>query len=227
MILGNMKKYISESNKKNKEYSLYGFVPVIIKDNFVKEINLRHVLSLVEKKIPEKLCLNLDVIYIGNFEEFSEREVNAFFRNGALFLTNDQDDEEDLLDDIIHEIAHSNEAPYSFIIYGDQKLQQEFLDKREKIEEILNSKNIDTSIVDFSYIEYSQEFDMFLYQDIGYERLSPLIPELFVNPYSITSIREYYATGFEYYYLKDLLKLKEICPILYNKIKIIDSLEEE
>jgi len=223
----NYTNYIKTSNKKNREYSLHGFVPVILKDDFTSEVNIRYVLEQIEKKIPDKLCVNLDVIYIGDFKEFDDRDINAFFRDGALFISNEQSGEYDLMDDIVHEIAHSLEAPYSHIIYQDQKIQEEFFLKRKKLEDILKSKNIDTSVVDFSYIEYDEDFDMFLYKDIGYERLFHLIEDLFVSPYAVTSIREYFANGFEQFFIKDKEKLKDTCPILFNKINILYLMEEK
>ena len=40
-----------------------------------------------------------------------------------------------------------------------------------------------------------KEFDNFLYKKIGYDKLSLLTSGLFLSPYSITTIREYFASG--------------------------------
>jgi len=42
---------------------------------------------------------------------------------------------------------------------------------------------------------------------------------LFVSPYAITSLREYFSTGFEEYFLKDRNYLKNMSPAIYNKIE--------
>jgi len=42
---------------------------------------------------------------------------------------------------------------------------------------------------------------------------------LFVSPYAATSLREYFAIGFEEYHLKDRVYLKKISPKLYFKIE--------
>ena len=42
---------------------------------------------------------------------------------------------------------------------------------------------------------------------------------LFTSAYSATALREYFANGFEYFFLDDRSYLAEICPTLYNKIK--------
>jgi len=50
---------------------------------------------------------------------------------------------------------------------------------------------------------------------------------LFYSPYAITSLREYWANGFENYLLGDKQMLRDLSPILYNKIEtIIDNSEE-
>jgi len=64
--------------------------------------------------------------------------------------------------------------------------------------------------------------DNFLYKQIGYEKLEIFLSGLFIRPYSITSLNEYFATGFEEYYLGDRRDLKKISPKLYNKFNEID-----
>ena len=52
------------------------------------------------------------MIIVGWFEEFEERNINAFYDSGAVYISNLQDDQEDMFDDIVHEIAHSVEDAY-------------------------------------------------------------------------------------------------------------------
>ena len=53
-------------------------------------------------------------------------------------------------------------------------------------------------------VEYDEEFDMFLYEDIGYDKLATLMQGLFINPYAATSLREYFATGFTDFFMNSL-----------------------
>lgn len=46
-------------------------------------------------------------------------------------MTNEQDEEMDMIDDIIHELAHAVEINNDEIIYGSGSLQREFLAKRK------------------------------------------------------------------------------------------------
>jgi len=46
---------------------------------------------------------------------------------------------------------------------------------------------------------------------------------LFYSPYAITSLREYWANGFENYLLGDRERLKDLSPILFRKVEEIIS----
>jgi len=67
--------------------------------------------------------------------------------------------------------------------------------------------------------EYNAQFDKYLYEVLGYPLLTSLSMGLFVSPYAVTSLREYFSTGFEEYFLKDRNYLKNISPAIYNKIE--------
>ena len=50
--------------------------------------------------------------------------------------------------------------------------------------------------------------------------LSAITIHMFYSPYGATSLREYFANGFEaYYYHRDVNFLKKISPILFDKVK--------
>jgi hypothetical protein len=49
---------------------------------------------------------------------------------------------------------------------------------------------------------------------------------LFPSPYAATSVREYFARGFEEYTMSNKKELKQSCPVLYNKIEALHALEE-
>ena len=66
--------------------------------------------------------------------------------------------------------------------------------------------------------EYEKKLDYFLHKVVGYDMLGHVINGIFVSPYSVTSLREYWAKGFEHYLLGKSYDLKDICPVLYNKI---------
>ena len=107
---------------------------VYFKDNLTNdEIDVERVVANLESVIPEHLLSELEMIVVGWFDEFEERSLNAFYKDGILHISNIQDDESDMLDDFIHEIAHSIEPPYGYEIYGDQKVKDEFLRKRRHL----------------------------------------------------------------------------------------------
>ena len=63
------------------------------------------------------------------------------------------------------------------------------------------------------------EFDDFLLNKIGYDKLSILMQGLFISPYAATSLREYFATGFtEFFMQPDHRLLRTVSPVLYKKL---------
>jgi hypothetical protein len=192
-----------------------------IKDKLPNNLDIENILEKISSLIPSHLMSEVDSIFIGMFEEFGEMETNAMFKDGAIYVTNDQDNEEDLIDDIIHEIAHSLENSHGFMIYGDGKLEKEFLSKRKKLYDILESEGLSPDLELFMDPDYTKELDFYLYEDVGYDRLNFIVASygLFTSAYSATALREYYANGFEYFFLDNREYLKEINPVLYTKIE--------
>ena len=70
--------------------------------------------------------------------------------------------------------------------------------------------------------------DNYLYKEVGYDRLNFIVNSysIFTSAYPATSLREYFASGFEYYFLEEPTYLVEICPILSNKIEELHYYDE-
>ena len=227
--------YIRESLRKSKSlnhYSLFGSrIPIYIKDDVIftdNKSSLQDVIEIVQNSIPSFLISNVDVIYIGDFSHFEERETNAAYKDGAIYVINIQDNAEDMADDIVHEIAHSVEERFGNHIYGDGRLQNEVLGKRERLYQILKANNENSQEYKnlFHALEYNAKFDDYLVNKIGYKKLANYINGLFYSPYAATSVREYFARGFEAYFLfKDHNYLAKICPVLYNKLETLADME--
>ena len=219
--------WIQESYNKSKimqdSYSLNG-IPIYIKNNFVNDIDMPFVIRYISSRIPSSFMKGVDVIYIGQFEDLVSREVNAMFEHGAIYLTNEQDDEMDIIDDIIHELAHAVEEQYSTIIY-DGSLEKEFTAKRRRLYSTLKAHNYDISPIFKVNIGYDKEIDTYLYKEVGYANLSTLAMGLFISPYSVTSIREYFAVCFEEYFMGDIQYLKKISPVAYQILQDLYEME--
>ena len=71
---------------------------VFIKDPLTNpNISVKKVLKSIDEKIPKHLLGNVDAIYIGDFDFFKDRNIQAMYENSSIFVTNKQDDEGDLL----------------------------------------------------------------------------------------------------------------------------------
>lgn len=227
-----LKDYIENCQKRVNEqvtnfYTSTG-IHVYFKDHLYNDaIDVEKMISKLESLIPTQLLSEVEMIIIGHFDEFEERDINAFYKDGAIHVSNIQSDEDDLLDDLIHETAHAAEVAYGYEIYADSKIKDEFLIKREHLYNLLWNSGFKAPKKLFLQTEYDYDFDQFLYKDVGYDKLSNVVNGLFVSPYSATSLREYFATGFTDFYLhpNDHGYLKKVSPALYNKLQKINNIE--
>lgn len=215
--------FISKSSNRIKtifkETYAYNQVFVYTKDPLSSRINLEDILNKIEAKLPEEIGQLVDTIMIGDFPQLRrEPPIIAFYEDGSLYVTNDPPDSEAMVHAIVHEFAHAVEEAWGLEIYGDSDIESEFLKKRVALKNKFMDYDIDSpSLKAFMNVEYSQEFDDYLY-DLGYEKITNLMTGMFLNPYSVTSLREYFATGFEEYILGDKKQVAQVCPKVYQKI---------
>ncbi|HAI43864.1 MAG TPA: hypothetical protein DCM40_40110 [Maribacter sp.] len=211
-----LKKYIR--NKKPTHFTFHG-IEVFIKNPIQNGVSIKDVLNRIKDSIPSFLLRNVDSIYVGEFDFLLQRNVQAMYENSSIFVTNEQSSTEDMLDDLVHEIAHSVEDIYSFYLYSDQKIEDEFLQKRKKLWMLMDRIGMNVDLDDFLETEFSFEFDDFLYREVGYPVLANITANLFYSPYAATSLKEYFANGFENFFIsQDIDRLKAISPILHKKI---------
>jgi len=190
------------------------------------DIDVENVVSKIETRVPHHLLQNLEIIVIGWFEEFEERKINAFYKDGILHISNEQDNADDLTDDIVHELAHSIEEIYGFEIYGDQLIKDEFLRKRKILHDKLWALGHKAPLEWFLNTEYDKEFDDFLFNTIGKDKLRMICMGLFINAYAPISLREYFATGFTDFYLyPDHNFLEKMSPALTKKLILLQDIK--
>ena len=217
--INRLKESVERAKTALKEHTLYGKVQVIIKDKFLEPINLDHVLKNIENKVPQVFLTDLDILYIGDFPQLKAKSVESAYMNGAIFVSNQILDDETLLKSIIHEVAHNVESVFGMDVYGDHEIIDEFVNKRVALRKTLDSYKLFCDPRLYIQTEYSKVFDDFLYKTVGYDRLAQITTKLFISPYAATSLREYFANGFEHYFLDDNQKyLRNVSPHLFNKI---------
>ena len=204
--------------QEKKETLFYNRINVFVKDPLPEGVFLQNVLEKVESIVPDHLVTNVDVLYVGHFKFMDKYDLNAMYKDQALYISNDQDDEEDMIDDIVHELAHSVEEKNWSEIYGDEKLEKEFLGKRKKLYQLLSAHDYSVELKQFMNPEYDLGFDEKIYKEIGYDKLEHFSMNLFISPYGITSLKEYFGNGFEHFFIGDKKSLTKVSPVLYNKI---------
>jgi hypothetical protein len=216
-------KFLTESKKRSRrlgEKYVLNNIPLIVKDSFVIDISVETVFDRVSKLVPTKFFSFIDAIYVGDFDIMREREINAMYKDGTIYVSNYQSDEEDMVDDIIHEIAHAVEDNFMMQIYGDNQIEVEFLSKRMTLKKRLELEGFDLRGLNFLNPELDRQFDEFLHKEVGYAILTSLTNDLFYSPYGATSLREYFANGFEcYFHKRDHQFLQKVSPAIYFKLE--------
>ncbi len=217
-------KLLKEKQKKLQNQVSDFYTPtglhVYFKDQFFNDIDFEKVISKVESVIPAHLTSEVEMIIVGQIDDFENNNFNAMYKDGTIYVTNMQDDEEDMIDDIVHEFAHSVEEPYGMFIYGDSLVKKEFLNKRNILHDILWKSGFKAPKSLFQNVEYDKQLDDFLYKKVGYDKLSTLISGLFISTYAPTSLREYFATAFTDFYLlpNSQAYIQKVSPQLYKKL---------
>ena len=219
-----MRDYILEKNSTTPKYFTFGNIEVHIEDKISNDLDPKQVLISIEKVLPRSFFNNLKKIYIGDFDHFEERNVNAMYNDNKLYISNKQDNYQDIVDDVVHEIAHHLETQHIEDIYGDGDIKKEFLKKRKQLEFELRSEGLWTDEYDFEDLKFDKKFDDFLYKRVGKNLLRMMTSGIFIRPYASVSLREYFATGVEAYYVGDRDILSKISPRLYEKIKRLNNL---
>lgn len=214
------------AQKALKEHVLFDEIQIVVKDSLEQDIDLASVVRTIEDRVPQSLAKELDIIYVGQFPQLKARNVESAYMNGAIFISNQMVDQETFLKSIIHEMAHNVENVYGREVYGDHMIIEEFVSKRNLLRHALEQQKLYCDPRLYMQFEYSKIFDDFLYKTVGYDRLAQLTTNLFISPYAATSLKEYFANGFEHYFVDENPKyLRSISPQLYNKINSLTKMD--
>ena len=154
-----IEQYIRETAEVEREELIaFGKVDVFVKDQLPKNVNLAKVLYIIRQTLPEKYLHGLEEIHVSNDAKFAERDINAYYSDMKLYISPDQDNERDMIDDIIHEMAHHLEVIAAEEIYADRAILDEFITKRKQLNFELRSEGYDTSEHDFENGAYDKDF---------------------------------------------------------------------
>jgi len=219
-----LKQYIT--NKKPNKYSIKGLEVEILDPGLMDYEKTKSQIIEFQKLVPPFLRRGIKKIVIGTSGHMDKNDFSGMFRSGVIYLSNSEQDET-ILDELVHETAHSVEELHREDIYSDGEISREFIIKREALWHRLKNKGFEIPLDTFLELQYSKEVDYFLYKKVGYPILRSLSYDLFFSPYAATSVREYFANAFEAYWLREEPgRLKKLSPKLYNKIINITETEK-
>jgi len=222
-----MRNYIKSKKSLEKgNFITHSAISIIVKDDILFDLDMTDLEKVIDL-FPKSITRNVDYIIFGDFDFLNKLNYNASYKDGAIYVSNRQDNNLDVLDDIVHEIGHSVEDNYYSNIYGDNEIEKEFIKKRMILKKEFDKEGISIPDEAMYNPEYNQNLDLFFSQEIGYPRMTAIVQGIFYSPYAATSLREYFANGFEaYYYHKDIY-LQRVSPVLFNKLESLEELFNE
>ena len=228
----NLTKLLQQSQTKilseKKRFYFNRGIEFVLDKPLKKDIDIEKVMGLLRSNLPVSSYVGINNVYFGEFDILKKRSLTALHHKDNIYISSEQmSSEKEILDDLVHEFAHRFEENNSEKIYEDGKIINEYLGKMNRLHDLITQDyDLDyfgITYFDFINTEFDEKFDKFLYEKIGYEEVENMAPTLFIRPYAATSVREYFATGFEDYYLEGGLQLKKISPILHSRIELLEK----
>lgn len=217
--------YLKNSHKQVRQVPLGALriagLKIYVKEPLVNNIDLEKCLEYIAHRMPSHIISGVDSIMVGQFPFLKKRDVEAIYKDGVIYMTNNHENNFSFISDIVHEIAHSFEEKENKNLYEDKVIENEFLSKRDSMLRILESQGLVAYPVnkqDFYNLNYDMKFDNYLYQIIGYDKLGSLTGGIFISPYAATCLREYFANAFENFFVNDINIVKKMCPNVYKKL---------
>ena len=215
-----LRTYITERKQNAARTAVNGIEFIILDKGKFDTADIQYLLNQIEEKTSPESCQHINQIKLGSFPKLERENYKSYYKKGVIYLSNKENFVEEVLMNFFHELAHSFEKPYFDQIYGDRFLEKEFLNKRNQLKSIISTyEGGRPPPVDFNQINYSKKLDDYLANTIGYDKLWKYSAGIFTNPYAATSLREYFAAGFETWLKGEQEMLYRTSPVLYNKLK--------
>jgi hypothetical protein len=182
--------------------------------NMKNEMDLSKQIAILNRVLPSHFMKYIDSVYLGDFPELKQRKVQAAFMDDCIYIDSFENSD-DFLKFVVHEMAHS-----LFPLHTNA-VEKEFIAKREILCDIMDSRDIQFPENMYYEFEHDENIDKFLHSELGYDKLGQLAQGIFLSPYSITSISEYWCIGFEVFFLEQQSFIKSVCPELFRRIEYI------
>jgi len=204
-----------------KVYQLTEHIPVYVKYDNDSTVNFNRVLKSVRNAIPEQLYdETLQEIMIGNFDGLKTKSIQGGYESGVIYLDSNllNKSEDNIIKNIVHEIGHAIEVESGDVLFNNQDIQTEFLDKRMKLYDSLHSMDLDPDMNMFLKLDYNTDFDNYLMNEVGYDVVHEISSDYMIDPYAFTDLHEYIIMNFEKYALGDVLNVKNKSNTVYSYI---------
>lgn len=217
-----MRKYLKSKNRiEETNFLTVSGISVVIKDPVDFKLNTEDLKDTING-MPSHFLNDIDYIIFGKFDFLKKNGYNAAYNDGAIYVNSVQENNTNVYDDIVHEIGHSVEERNKDFIYSDMTIEKEFLKKRKMLQKEFQISGIDIPDSKMLNPDHDYELDRYFSDVIGYPKMTVISQGIFYSPYGATSLREYFANGFEAYFYNRDFYLKKVSPALYNKLERLE-----
>lgn len=226
-----MNKSIFLNELENKQVKYPGHMRVKLIDPLPQNIDLHKVFRRLSDIVPARIREKLNLIIFQQTTVHKLKNINAYYdtkTNNVYIAPKYQKSNEDLFDDIVHELAHCIEHKMKQYI-PIESLEREFLGKRETLYYLIKNYGFNVPDIEiYRDLKYNKSFDDYIYS-VDHNTMHQLANKAgIVSVYSTLSVSEYFAVGFEKFYLsylypKEYLYIQKYCPVLFFTINQLDQ----
>lgn len=108
-----------------KTHRLFNKIDISILDPSITNVNIENGLHEIERKIPEGLFTEIDIIYVGDFDFLNIEGCCSKFMDNAIYLCKEAYCENDIVYDIVMALGESLEKKYMHLFYDKKAVLNE------------------------------------------------------------------------------------------------------
>lgn len=221
---------LKEQGMEGQEYLIWNSIPVSVSDVYSSiESQFPRIKDAVENHIPKALFdhAGIQQIVIDRLYESDERHYDAILKKNIIYIKPSTSSPKMFAANIVHEIGHSFMNQSRAFFLSDNVIKDEFLSKKIKFINLarFNWKKISASPFPEEFIQKNKYvlhkdsgWTHFIEKQIGPKNAVLLSKNFLLDPYSLTSIDEYFCVAFQYFWIENQSLIMDMCPGTSNKI---------
>lgn len=197
----------------------------------VPTVKLAQAFKILQAKIPQNLLVysGIDAITVGEIPFLDKINATSVIQDGGIYLSSKIATDRELVKALTHEYAHAIEERFADEIYADGSVEAEYVGKKRALKTRLEQGGYAVKHKSFDSTVYDQKMFDFFFVNVGYDKLTALTKDLFVETYGVSSLGEYFSTAFSVFFFDPARyeALRTIQPMIFNKLQVLASWTEQ